>query len=138
MTFNDSNAEIFAEDEMILTTRTTFQKIWLPANHYPQIEVSNKRERRSIYGFTNLKNGFIHAFKALSQNMYVTCNTLTKLRKMYAKKKIILLWDNAGWHKDSAVQSFIEKDGNIQVIPFPKYAPELNPQEHVWKKGEVW
>jgi len=26
-------------------------------------------------------------------------------------------------------------DPNMEVIHFPKYAPEENPQEHVWKRG---
>jgi transposase len=47
--------------------------------------------------------------------------------------KVALFWDNAGWHKGSVVQEYIKKDGNITVIHFPTYAPEENPQEHVWK-----
>ena len=40
---------ILAEDEMILTTQTTVQKIWLPQGEYPRIEVSNQsRQRRNI------------------------------------------------------------------------------------------
>jgi transposase len=133
--FSDPNIEIIAEDEMILTTQTTFQKVWLPVNQFPKIEVSNKRERRNIYGFIDIKTGFVHAFKTLKQNMFVTCDILKKLRQLYPKKKILLLWDNAGWHKGSMVKKFIEQDGRIHVIPFPRYAPEVNPQEHVWKKG---
>ena len=30
---------------------------------------------------------------------------------------------------------FIKTDGNIETLYFPRYAPELNPQEHVWKSG---
>lgn len=45
----DSDTIILCEDEMILSTQTTFQKIWLPKGEYPKIEVSNKKENRSIY-----------------------------------------------------------------------------------------
>ena len=67
--------------------------------------------------------------------MYVTKEILEKVREMYGNKKIVLLWDNAGWHKGSVVQDFIKRDEKIEEIPFPKYAPEENPQEHVWKQG---
>ncbi|MFY9462965.1 MAG: IS630 family transposase [Candidatus Sungiibacteriota bacterium] len=127
---------ILAEDEMILTTRTTIQKVWLPQGEYPKIECSTGgRKRRSVYGFLNMKTGDEHAFKTEKQNMYVTREILEQVRIIYPKQKIALLWDNAGWHKGSIVQEYIKADGNIKIIHFPRYAPEENPQEHVWKSG---
>jgi len=32
-------------------------------------------------------------------------------------------------------QEFLQQDGNFEIIHFPRYAPEENPQEHVWKSG---
>lgn len=134
--WEESNTVILAEDEMILTTQTTIQKIWLPQGEYPRIEVSNQsRQRRNIYGFCNLKTGIQHAFKTLKQNMVVTREILENIRKIYPQQKIVLFWDSAGWHKGSVVREFVEHDGNIEVIHFPRYAPEENPQEHVWKEG---
>jgi len=133
--FKDKDAVILAEDEMILSTQTTFQKIWLPKNEYPKIEVSNKKENRSVYGFLNIKNGEDHAFKTKWQNMYITRNILKKIRKIYPTQKILLFWDGAGWHRGSVTQEFIKKDGNIETIYFPRYSPEENPEEHVWRSG---
>lgn len=127
---------ILAEDEMILTTRTTIQKVWLPQGEYPKIECSTGgRKRKSVYGFLNIKTGDERAFKTEKQNMYVTKEILEKVRIIYPKQKIVLLWDNAGWHKGSIVQEYIKTDRNIKIIHFPRYAPEENPQEHVWKSG---
>ena len=67
--------------------------------------------------------------------MYETVKILKKVRKVYPKKKILLLWDGAGWHRGSKTQEFIKKDQKIKTIYFPKYTPEENPQEHVWKSG---
>lgn len=127
---------ILCADEMILTTETTIQKVWLPQGEYPSITCSTGgRKRRNIYGFLNLKTGIEHAFKTEKQNMYVTKEILKEIRKIYPKQKIVLLWDNAGWHKGSIAQEYIKQDGNIEEIPFPRYAPQENPQEHVWKNG---
>lgn len=132
----ESNTVILAADEMILTTATTIQKIWLPKGTYPKIECSTGgRKRRNVYGFLNIKTGVEHAFKTELQNMYVTKEILEKIRKIYPKQKIALFWDNAGWHRGSVVQDFIKTDGNVRIIHFPTYAPEENPQEHVWKRG---
>lgn len=133
--WNDPETIILAEDEMHLSTQTTVQKIWLPKGEYPKIEIARKRESRSVYGFLNVKTGREHAFKTKWQNMYITANIIPKLRKQYPHKKILLLWDQAGWHKGSEARRAIKKDGLIDTIYFPTAAPEENPQEHVWKNG---
>lgn len=143
--WNDPDTVILTADEMVLSTQTTFQKIWLPQGTYPKIKVSNTRENRSIYGFLNLKTGREHAFITLRQNMFITAGILKKIRRIYPKddhkrnklrgKKILLLWDGPGWHRGSEVTQYTEKDGKIQIVFFPRYAPEENPQEHVWKEG---
>lgn len=134
--FADKDTVILSADEMILTTKTTTQKVWLPVGETVRVDVANSSiERRQIYGFLNLKTGREHAFKTMKQNMYTTADILKEIRDLYPKQKIVLLWDNAGWHKGSVVQEFIKQDDNMEVIHFPKYAPEENPQEHVWKRG---
>ncbi len=134
--FKDPHTILLTADEMILTTKTTTQKVWLPQGETVRVEVANSSvERRQVYGFLNVKTGKEHAFKTLKQNMVVTADILKGVRVLYPKQKIVLLWDNAGWHRGSVVQEYIKEDGNIEVIHFPKYAPEENPQEHVWKRG---
>lgn len=134
-TWKDKNTIISTEDEMQLSTQTTVQKIWLREGEYPKINVSSKRESRSIYGFLNIKTGQEHAFKTKWQNMYITAAILKEIRKVYPTQKLLLLWDKAGWHKGSVAQTFITEDSNIETIYFPTAAPEENPQEHVWKSG---
>ena len=133
--FEDKDTTILCEDEMVLSQKTTFQKIWLPKNEYPKMEVSNKKEARSIYGFLNLKTGGETAFKTEWQNMHITTEVLSKPRRIYKTEKILLLWDGPGFHRGSKVTEFLNNDGNIEVIYFPRYSPEQNPQEHVWREG---
>lgn len=129
------NSVVLVEDEMSLSAATTIQKIWLPQGEYPRIEVSSRKESRSIYGFLNLKTKQEHAFKTKWQNMHITCDVLKELRKIYPTEKILLIWDQGPWHRGSKAQEFIKQDNNIQTIYFPRGAPEENPQEHVWKNG---
>jgi transposase len=42
-------------------------------------------------------------------------------------QEIILVMDNAGWHKGLKVPH------NIEIIFLPPYSPELNPIERLWK-----
>lgn len=143
--WNDPEWIILASDEMLLSTQTTFQKIWLPQGKYPKVEISNTRKNKSICGFLNVKTGKEHAFLADWQNMHITKRILVKIRQIYPRKdnpnnklkgkNILLLWDGPGWHRGSKVTEYIKKDGRIKTLYFPKYSPEENPQEHVWKEG---
>ncbi len=60
---------------------------------------------------------------------------LGELKKDYPTEKLFLIWDKAPWHKGSKAQQFIKEGGNIETFDFPRAAPELNPQEHIWKNG---
>lgn len=134
----DPNIVVLVEDEMVLSTQTTTQKIWLPVGEYPKIEVATKRNNRSLYGFLDIKTGREYAFKDEWQNMFITEKILKKIRKRFPRKKILIIWDQAGWHRGSVVQNYIKKsNGKISAAYFPAGAPELNPQEHVWKAGRA-
>lgn len=41
---------------------------------------------------------------------------------------VIMLVDNAGWHRSEAL---VEPE-NIRLVYLPPYSPELNPVEHIW------
>lgn len=134
--WKDANTVVLCEDEMVLTSKTTTQKVWLPSGEYPPvIETNSTRKRQSLYGFLNLKTGIETSFITNWQNMYITSEILTELRKIYPTQKLVLIWDNCGWHRGSKVTEWIAADGNTETIYFPRYTPDLNPQEHVWKDG---
>ncbi len=136
--WQQSDTVILCEDEMVLTNATTTQKIWLPRGEYPPVlEVNTTKKRQSFYGFLSLKTGQQHTFTTDWQNMHITSEVLTKVRTIYATQKLVILWDNAGWHRGSKVTEWIEQDGNTETVYFPPYTPDLNPQEHVWKAGRA-
>jgi transposase len=43
---------------------------------------------------------------------------------------IILLVDQAGWHRAKGLQV----PENIRLLPQPAHSPELNPTEHLWEE----
>lgn len=134
--WRDTDTVILCADEMVLTSGTTLQKIWLPKHSYPPvIETNSTRKRKSFYGFLNLKTGVQHAFITDWQNMYITVEVLRKIRELYSTEQLLIIWDNCGWHRGSEVVKWIRQDKHTKTLHFPSYAPELNPQEHVWKAG---
>lgn len=134
--WDDKGTVILCEDEMVLTSSTTLQKIWLPKNSYPPIvDTNTTKKRKSLYGFLNLKTGKQQAFMTDWQNMFITVEVLEQLRQIYPTQKLLLIWDNCGWHRGSEVVKWIRKDRRTKTLHFPPYTPDLNPQEHVWKAG---
>ena len=69
--------------------------------------------------------------------MYITAGIIPEVRKLYPNKKILLIWDQAGWHRGSEAQKAVTADGMIETLYFPTAAPDENPQEHVWKSGRA-
>jgi len=52
-------------------------------------------------------------------------------------KPIIVIADNASYHRGKTVQQFIAaSDGDVVVEHLPRYAPELNPDEQVWNHAK--
>lgn len=49
-------------------------------------------------------------------------------------RKILLIWDNATWHKSQEVKDFLNSPlgERLWVANTPPYSPEFNPDELVW------
>lgn len=134
--WHDPDTVVLCADEMVLTSGTTLQKVWLPKGQYPPvIETNSTRKRKSAYGFLNLKTGQQHTYVTDWQNMYITVEVLEQLRQVYPTQQLLIVWDNCGWHRGSEVMKWAGRDKRTKLLFFPAYAPELNPQEHVWKAG---
>ena len=58
---------------------------------------------------------------------------LQKMLLAYPDDPILLLWDRAPWHRGPKIKAILEANPPLEIIYFPPGAPDLNPQEHVWK-----
>lgn len=54
---------------------------------------------------------------------------LQELSETYSDKRILLIWDQAGYHRSKDLQI----PANIVVESLPPYSPELNPAERLWR-----
>ena len=125
---------VLVGDEMVLTSQTRLQRVWLPLDTPAFVQDTTKRQTTHIYGFLNVQSGVETAFQAASQTGEITVSILKKLSLEYSGKRIVIFWDNAAWHKSETVRKYLQSTNHFQLYNFPPYAPELNPQEHVWKE----
>ena len=47
---------------------------------------------------------------------------------------VVLVWDNLRVHKSALVQQFCLRVPRLHLVYLPAYAPELNPDEGVWRQ----
>jgi transposase len=45
----------------------------------------------------------------------------------------VLFLDRASWYRGPLVCEFLTANPRLEIMYFPVAAPDLNPQEHVWK-----
>ena len=54
---------------------------------------------------------------------------LEQFSQAYSDSKILLVMDQAGWHRSSGLRI----PNNITILHLPPYSPELNPVELLWR-----
>jgi len=133
----DLNWIVFASDESRIIWETIIRRLWLPKGVKSIIKVERKRQAQSFLGFLNLQTGEELLFKVPWQNQKEVILVLEKLVKKYPDKRICIIWDNAAFHKGKLLREKLSTAlKNIHLVNLPPYAPDHNPQEHVWKYGK--
>jgi len=124
---------ILAEDEASLYLQATTAAVWAPRGQTPMVCVHPNREKVSFYGTLNLQTGQEVASREPKMNGEATARHLEKVLDTYPAVPILLLWDRATWHGGPAVRAVLEANPRLEMMRFPTAAPDLNPQEMVWK-----
>lgn len=124
---------VLAEDEASLYLQATTAAVWAPIGQTPLIRVHPNRDKVSFYGSLNLRSGQEVVTQEATMNGEATARHLDKVLTAYPDTRILLLWDKATWHGGPAVRAVLEANPRLEVMRLPTAAPELNPQEMVWK-----
>lgn len=125
---------ILAEDEASLYLQATTMRVWAPVGQTPVVRVHTGRENTNVYGCLNLQSGTEIVMQAETMNSVTTANYLQMIADAIPDKPILLLWDRAPWHRGQAVRDFLAANPRFEIVWLPPGAPDLNPQEQVWKR----
>lgn len=107
--------------------------VWALRGQTPVIRADPGREKVNFYGALNLQTGEEIAMQASVMNAETTAEYLRLILAKYPDTPILLLWDRAPWHQGPPIRDLLETNPRLEIMRFPVAAPELNPQEHVWK-----
>jgi len=133
----DDNWLVFTSDECRIIWESEIRRLWLPKGQKTIIKVERKRQAQSFIGFLNLKTGEDLLYRLAWQKQDEIIPVLERLVKKYPNKRICIIWDNARFHHGKKLKAKLSTTLKpIHLINLPPYAPDHNPQEHVWKYGK--
>jgi transposase len=136
---SDDNWEVLTADETRIMWEAEIRRAWLKKNEKTVIKVHRSNEYQNYFGALNLKSKKAQTIKINWQNTDEIIKALEELSRNYMGKRICIIWDNARWHKSKKLRQQLAKGNSLEhihLINFPPYAPDVNPEEHVWKFGK--
>jgi len=135
---------VLVEDESRIEFKARENRIWAAKGNYPKVEYTGEKTGRCFYGASNIftKEHIVH--EAYWMTSIETVEFLKKVKAHYQKRlkkkrKVLMIWDGAPIHRGEVKNFLKENHGWLELMYFPAYSPELNPQEWMWKdaKGEI-
>lgn len=130
---------VFFADECSLCFETEYRRAWLPKGEKTLLKVNREKIRQNYFGALNMKSKKEELVPLSWQNTETMIEALRELTRRYQGQKLCIVWDNAKWHRSKELRSLLGRNkefSHIRFIWFPPYAPDKNPQEHVWKIGK--
>jgi len=116
------------QDEAIFGRIGKLYKCWAWNGYRPVVRQQKVRDYRYLFGTVDPLTGD-RCFRIYSHCDTVIMNHyLMELSTEFKDDYILLVCDNAGWHKS---KDLIVPD-NIELIYIPPYTPEMNPIEQIW------
>ena len=135
----DQNWEVFAADEVRMQLTAFTRRAWLKRGERTIVRVNRKREAQSYLGLLNQKTFRCHLYELPWQNQEEILRALPAFLHEYPKKRLCIVWDNAGFHKGKEIRKALQAGGlleRVHLVPMPPYAPDHNPIEHVWNTAK--
>lgn len=119
--------EIWFGDETGILGDPRPRRRWMKKGERGTVPYSGKHIRSNVVGAVNPKNGEFSALIVSNMNSDMFQIFLDEFAKETEGRKIILILDNATWHKARKLNWH-----HIKVKYLPPYSPDLNPIEVLW------
>lgn len=125
---------VFA-DETAFYMSPTVVKSWSPVGRTPVLAGPVRRDHLSVIGGLTLEGKlYLHVHESSIRSRHAV--QFVRHLLMHIPEDILLLWDSSRIHKGRELAEFRQLDtiGRLKVEYFPPYAPEVDPQEYVWRQ----
>jgi len=129
-------AHVVFVDESGFLLIPTVRKTWSPIGQTPIIRHRERHDRISAISGIAVSPRRFHCvlycqlYEDNIQGEEVACFLRHLLCQI--RGQLIVLLDNGKIHRGDPVQELLAHTHRLHLVPFPAYAPELNPDEGVW------
>ena len=116
------------QDDARFGRMVRIRRCWAPSPKRPTVCNGYVREFVYVYGAVSPIDGELDWMICREMNTEKMTEFLAQVSAAHDNEFIVMVVDGASSHvsKDLAIPE------NIRLLRLPPYAPELNPQEHVW------
>ena len=114
--------------------QATTMNVWSPRGQTPVVRVDAGRSKAGFYGTLDLKTGEEIVTRSAVFNAEVSAQHLQQVLATFSERPILLFWDRAPWHRGEPIRRLLTANPRLEIMEYPVAAPELNPQEQVWKQ----
>jgi len=121
-------------DEITIQLTPTLSRTW--GLRGQQMEVTawpGEHRKTHVFGAMDPIRSRVYRHLAGTINSVHFVRFLRLLLKRYPRKELIVVLDNARWHKGRAVREFLTSHKRLKLFFLPKYSPDMNPIEPFWK-----
>ena len=129
------------QDEVHFTVEATITRQWFPKGSCPKVKSYPGRKSVAYSGFVTYGSGELFVAKPSWFNYETTIASIREFiaaAKVKRGEKIILVMDNAPWHKKAKrlienEREYADIRKKLTIVSLPPYSPDLNPIEQVWR-----
>ena len=116
------------QDEARFGRMARIRRCWSPAPIRPVVDNGHEREFTYVYGAVSPKEGELDRMLCPKMDTERMSHFLAQVSAAHPEEFMLMVIDGASSH----VAKALVVPENIRLYRLPPYAPELNPQEHLW------
>lgn len=127
-------AMLYFQDESGVSLTPVLGRTWAPKGKTPKVMVTGNRGGLIVTSAISPAGKLIFRIEKEKVNADKHIEFLKQIMKHHPYRKIIIIEDRSPVHRAKKVDSFVEQNNSkLAIYRIPSYAPELNPDEHVWE-----
>ena len=140
---NDDSAVVIYQDEVHFQVATSVTRKWVVKGSKPKVKSAPGRKSVPYSGYVIPRTGELIVTKPSWFTYETVIDSFRQLLKNFPitdEKRIYLILDNAPWHKKAvrlvqtdALPEYQDIRDKMSFIFLPRYSPDLNPIEQVWR-----
>lgn len=125
---------LFFLDESTFKQHPPLQAKWVLRGSKELVDTLGNHAKVNVLGaFCHAIGKMLH-MKSKKLNSDVFIRFVKHLVACNPDKRLVLVLDNAPWHKSEKSLEFLETmSSKVEVMWLPKYSPDFNPIEHLWR-----